>query len=254
MQMEYWLLVVGFFVVATVYSSVGFGGGSSYLALLALPVFSLTPAVIRPTALLCNIVVVAGSSWLFVTRHRIEFKTWLPYVLLSVPCAYIGGWWPISDKIFYLLLAATLIVSSLLLWIGNNTGFSRQEKKSHFAVKAILGGGIGLLSGLVSIGGGIFLSPVLHLLGWERAAVIAGISGLFILFNSIGGLAGQFTNSTIQFDAVFLMPILAAVIAGGQLGSRTGSMKFDAVMIRKVTAVIILIAALTILQTRLGWF
>jgi uncharacterized membrane protein YfcA len=252
--MEFFFLVAGFFVIAIVYSSVGFGGGSSYLALLALPVFALTPAIIRPTALLCNVVVVAGSSWLFVTRHRIGIKTWLPYVVLSLPCAYLAGRWPISDKFFYLLLSTTLIISSLLLWIGNSMRPFNPEQTGNPAVKSLLGGGIGFLSGLVSIGGGIFLSPILHLLGWEGAAVISGISSLFILFNSIGGLAGQITSGIGQIDIEFILPILGAVIAGGQIGSRLGSGRFDATMIRKVTSVIIFIAALTILQTRIGLF
>lgn len=252
--MEFIFIVAGFFVIAAVYSSVGFGGGSSYLALLALPVFSLTPAVIRPTALLCNIVVVTGSSWLFVTRHRIGIKTWLPYVVLSLPCAYLAGRWPISDKFFYLLLAATLIISSLLLWIGNSVRPFNHEQTGNPAVKSLLGGGIGFLSGLVSIGGGIFLTPILHLLNWETAAVITGISSLFILFNSIGGLAGQITSGIGQMDIAFILPILVAVIAGGQVGARLGSGRFDATTIRKVTSLIIFIAALTILQTRIGLF
>lgn len=252
--MEFWLLVLGFFIVATVYSSVGFGGGSSYLALLALPVFAFTPDVIRPTALLCNIVVVAGSSWLFVTRHHIQIKTWLPYVILSIPCAFIGGRWPISDRVFYLLLACSLLVSSVLLWRGTAIKTIFPLKDGSIFSKSVLGGAIGLLSGLVSIGGGIFLSPVLHLLRWESAATISGIASLFILVNSIGGLAGQISGGLTTIEPGFIVPILAAVICGGQLGSRIGSIRFDAVMIRKVTAVIIFIAALTVIQSRLELF
>jgi len=248
--MEYWILVAGFFLIALVYSSVGFGGGSSYLALLSLPVFALTPEVLRPTALLCNIAVVAGSSWLFVTRYRIALKKWLPYVVLSVPCAFIGGMWPLTELVFYLLLSSSLILSSIILWMGSPFHKDDEISEGSSLGKYILGGGIGFLSGLVSIGGGIFLSPVLHHLRWERAGVISGIASIFILVNSIAGLTGQFMSGAESLDLGFIIPILTAVIIGGQIGSRLGSKRFNAEIIRKVTSVIVLIAALTILQSR----
>lgn len=248
--MDYWILVAGFFLIAVVYSSVGFGGGSSYLALLSLPVFGLAPDILRPTALLCNIVVVAGSSWLFVTRYKISIKTWLPYVLLSVPFAFMGGWWPLTDLVFYLILASSLILSSIILWMGNPFHEDDELSEGPSWAKLGLGGGIGFLSGLVSIGGGIFLSPVLHHLRWERGGVIAGIASIFILVNSLAGLAGQYFSGAESLEPGFIIPILAAVIVGGQIGSRLGSMRFNATLIRKITAAIVLIAALTILQSR----
>lgn len=251
--MESWFLVVGFFLIAAVYSSVGFGGGSSYLALLSLPVFGLVPDVIRPVALLCNIVVVAGSSWVFIQRHQINVKTWIPYVVLSVPFAFLGGWWPISELVFYLILTFSLILSSIILWIGIVDADDFQNEGSGFA-KITLGAGIGLLSGMVSVGGGIFLSPVLHILRWEKAGVISGIASVFILVNSISGLAGQLAGGINMPDPSFVLPILLAVIAGGQVGSRTGSLRFNPELIRKVTAVIVLVAALTILQSKFEIF
>lgn len=248
--MEFYILLLFFFVIALIYSSVGFGGGSSYLALLALPVFAIAFPVIRSTALFCNIVVVTGGTIIFYKEGKLSFKEIWPYLISSIPMAYVGGFWPIKQDTFFILLGVTLLIVPFLLW------FQPQKADESFALKLpetnllkiIMGGGIGLLSGLVGIGGGIFLSPVLHFLRWSDAKRISALASVFILVNSIGGLAGQFKRGIPELRWEFLVPLLLAVLLGGQIGSRLGAKKFNPLYIKRITAIVILIAGLTVLK------
>lgn len=246
------LLVAGFFIIALVYASVGFGGGSSYLALLALPLFALAFPVIKSTALFCNIIVVTGGTYIFYREGKLRFREVWPYLITSVPAAYIGGFWPIRQHTFFVLLGATLVVVSVLLWFQperfNRTGEGMPENN---LTKSILGAFIGLLSGLVGIGGGIFLSPVLHFLKWSDARRISALASLFILVNSISGLAGLFQRGIPDLRWQFLVPLLLAVLAGGQIGSRLGARRFNPLYIKRITAVLILLAGLNILKDNL---
>ena len=247
MNTDLLILVISFAFIAMIYASVGFGGGTSYLALMGY--LAVDFQVMRPAALLCNIVVVTGGTYIFFRNHKLDLRKCLPFVLASVPLAYLGGYYPIKEKSFFIVLGIVLIIAALLLWFQN--AFQRQhEAKTHSnnnAVNIALGGGIGFLSGLVSIGGGIFLSPVLHLINWDEAKKISALASLFILVNSIAGLAGQLSRST-QIDWSFIWPLLIAVLVGGQIGSRLGASKFNPVIIKRVTAVLILIAGVNILN------
>ncbi len=251
--MESYILIALFFVVALIYASVGFGGGSSYLALLALPLFGLAFPVIRSTALFCNIVVVTGGTIIFYKEGKLIWKEVWPYLFSSVPMAYLGGFWPIQQDTFFVLLGLTLVVVPFLLWFqpeeyqkGSLAGVPETT-----AVKMILGAAIGLLSGLVGIGGGIFLSPCLHILRWSEPRKISALASLFILVNSMGGLAGQMNRGIPDMSWKFLLPLLAAVLVGGQIGSRLGARKFNPVYIKRITAVLILVAAINILKDHL---
>jgi uncharacterized protein len=251
--MEFYFLIVAFFIIALIYSSVGFGGGSSYLALLALPVFAIAFPVIRSTALFCNIIVVTGGIIIFYKEGKLSLKEAWPYLVSSVPLAYIGGFWPIRENTFFILLGITLVVVPFLLW------FQPPEKKEGEAhrlpetntLKIILGGAIGLLSGLVGIGGGIFLSPLLYMLRWSEPKRISAIASIFILVNSIGGLAGQFNRGIPELSWTFLVPLLFAVLIGGQIGSRLGARTFNPIYVKRITAVLILVAGLNILKDHL---
>ncbi|MEK6783225.1 MAG: sulfite exporter TauE/SafE family protein [Bacteroidota bacterium] len=251
--MEFYILLLSFFIIALIYSSVGFGGGSSYLALLALPVFALAFPVIRSTALFCNIIVVTGGVLIFYKEGKISLKEIWPYLVSSVPMAFIGGLWPIQQDTFFILLGCTLIVVPFLLW------FQPEDIQKEEAVmlpetnslKITLGAAIGLLSGLVGIGGGIFLSPILHIMRWSEAKRISALASLFILVNSIGGLAGQFKRGIPELSWQFLVPLLLAVLIGGQIGSRLGARRFNPLYIKRITAVVILIAGLNILKDHL---
>jgi uncharacterized protein len=251
--MEFYILLASFFVIALTYSSVGFGGGSSYLALLALPVFAIAFPVIRTTALFCNIIVVTGGTIIFYKEGKLSLKEAWPYLASSVPMAFIGGMWPIKESTFFVMLGITLVVVPFLLWFQPEKIQRSEEPKLDETnyLKMIIGGLIGLLSGLVGIGGGIFLSPILHILRWSDAKRISALASIFILVNSIGGLAGQFNRGIPNLSWQFLLPLLLVVLVGGQIGSRLGARKFNPIYIKRITAVLILIAGLNILKDHL---
>ena len=250
--MELYILVAAFFIIAMIYASVGFGGGSSYLALLALPFFELAFPLIRSTALLCNIIVVSGGTYLFWKEGKLRWTEVWPYLVLSIPAAYLGAFWPLRDQTSFILLGITLIIAAFLLW------FQPEQSTSHpttnhetNGTKIALGGGIGLLSGLVGIGGGIFLSPILHFLRWSDARRISALASLFILVNSMGGILGQMQRGFPEIPLTFLLPLLLAVFIGGQVGSRLGIRTFHPIYIKRITAVLILVAGINILKDHL---
>jgi uncharacterized membrane protein YfcA len=241
--MNIYILAACFFAIALIYSSVGFGGGSSYLALLA--VAGIARDVFQPAALMCNIVVVTGGVMIFYRSGALDLRRSWPFLIASVPMAFIGGVWRISDHYFFLLLGISLVLAAVFLWIQPvELG---KVKRGNVPFSLALGSGIGLLSGLVSIGGGIFLSPALHLIRWDEARRISALASVFILVNSISGLAGQFARSA-AIDWGFILPLLAAVLLGGQVGSRLGARKFNTLYIKRITAILIFLAGLNILK------
>ncbi|NJM26938.1 MAG: sulfite exporter TauE/SafE family protein [Bacteroidia bacterium] len=247
--MDYYLLIVAFFFIAMIYSSVGFGGGSSYLALMGTLALGFT--VFRPIALLCNIVVVTSGTIIFFRAGKINFRKVWPFIAMSVPMAFIGGYYPIRERTFFIILGITLIVAALLLWFQKAIEEMKTTWRSdNTPLNIALGGGIGLLSGVVSIGGGIFLSPVLHLMKWDEAKRISALASFFILVNSISGLAGQISQQA-DFDWSTTWPLLLAVFAGGQIGSRLGAQRFNPITIKRVTAAVILAAGINILRTHI---
>lgn len=243
MDSDLLILVLSFFIIALIYSSVGFGGGSSYLTLFAL--MGVHFEIIRPAALMCNIIVVTGGTYIFWKEGKLDLKKSWPFITASIPLAFMGGMWRIEESTFFVLLGVCLILASILLWFQPVP--LKDYKTENLWLNAGLGGGIGLLSGLVSIGGGIFLSPVLHLLNWDRAKKISALASFFILVNSISGLAGQITRAEV-IDWRFITPLLIAVFIGGQIGSRLGSRKFNPVYIKRITAGLILAAAIIVLR------
>ena len=185
------LLCVGFFIIATLYSSVGFGGGSSYLALLTL--FLSSFFAIRSIALVCNLVVVSGSTYLYFKHGHAKLKDFLPFIVTSIPMAFLGASFRLAEEVFFIILGGALIFSSLfLVWQTYTTKQDRMPKKYPPSMNYVIGGAIGLLSGLVGIGGGIFLAPVLNHLRWDTSIKIAALASFFILVNSISGLGDWF--------------------------------------------------------------
>lgn len=244
--MSIYTLVICFFIIALIYSSVGFGGGSSYLALLA--VAGIARDIFQPAALMCNIIVVTAGAIIFYRAGALDLRRSWPFLAASVPMAFLGGMWRIGDHSFFILLGASLVLASVFLWIQpENMGKVKADK---LAFNLGFGAGIGLLSGLVSIGGGIFLSPALHLMRWGEARKISALASVFILVNSIAGLAGQFARA-ISVDWKFIVPLLVAVFAGGQVGSRLGARTFNPLYIKRITAALILLAGLNILRDHL---
>ncbi len=269
MSSEILQLTALFFIIAAVYASAGFGGGSSYLAALSL--FAIPMTAMRSTSLMCNIIVVAGGTYIFWKNGYFKVEKILPLVLASVPMAFIGGRVLIKERTFFLLLGSCLVVAAVLMLLQNvfseknrppQYGSDFEEKIRDFEGKnansnpqngfsplknAIIGGLIGLLSGVVGIGGGIFLSPVLNLSRWDTPKNVAATASFFIFANSIAGLAGQFWQHKFVADWSLSLPLLLAVFVGGQVGSRFSALKINALRVRQVTAVLVFYAGANIL-------
>lgn len=247
MNVDLLILIIAFFLIAVIYSSVGFGGGSSYLALLA--VMALPFDIIRPTALLCNVIVVSGSTYIFWKSGALDLRKSWPFLFASIPLAFAGGMWRIQDETwFFILLGVCLMLAAVLLWLQPPAPAKKKFDDRYGTV--LLGGSIGFLSGMIGIGGGIFLAPVLNLLNWEDPKKISALASFFILMNSISGLAGQVTRNP-QLDWPFILPLLLAVFAGGQLGARMGARWFAPLYIKRVTALLIFVASWKILWDHL---
>jgi uncharacterized membrane protein YfcA len=241
-----WLLPL-FFVAAFVYSSVGHGGGSAYLAIMALtPTFA--SGTIRSTALALNIVVATAG---FISYHRarhFQVRLLLPFALFSIPAAYVGGLRLLSPRAFALTLGVTLLVSALRLVFLNRP----IEPRAHLSNRQLwiagpfIGAGLGMLAGMVGVGGGIFLSPVLLFLGWADAKKTAAVSAAFIVVNSISGLVAQTTKTAL--DWVLIAPLAVTVLVAGVIGSRLGANRFAPVWLQRLLAAVLAVAAYHLLK------
>ena len=213
------ILPILFFVTAILYSSVGFGGGSTYLALLL--IWEIPYYILPVIALGCNIIVVSGNSINYIKAGNLNLKLLTPYLIGSVPMAFIGGTLEIEKNIFEILLFFVLLISGLLL-LFNFKSYDDNENK-YKEVKYInslfIGSVIGILSGIVGIGGGIFLSPILFLLRAGLPKHIVTTSSIFILINSFAGIIGQLTKSYVLNDIIEYWYLLFFVLIGGQIGN-----------------------------------
>lgn len=243
------LLTIAFFITAFLYASVGFGGGSTYTALLAISGISIT--LVPVISLACNILVVSGNTLRYTRQKMYNFSKIWPLIILSIPAAWFGGSLPISEKLFIGLLAIALFIASLRLLSMRANVEPEGVREQSTILNAVIGGGIGFYSGLVGIGGGIFLAPVLYVLKWGSAREIAAASSLFILVNSISGLSGQLTkfSDLSSFSEVLsYWPLLLAVFIGGQIGNYLGVFRISEKWLRRLTGALILLVAL-----RLFW-
>ena len=217
------LLAAAFLVTALLYASVGFGGGSTYSALLALTGFDYR--VLPVLSLACNIVVVTGSSVRFARAGLTPWRGAIVLTAIAAPAALLGGLTPIGEGAFLTLLGASLVLTGLTLCVPETsvcpvTGEAEPMKAARYM--PLLAAPIGYLAGLVGIGGGIFLAPLLHLVRWNGARQVAATAAFFILVNSLFGLVGQLAkNGPDRFGEALAMglPLLLAVVVGGQIGS-----------------------------------
>lgn len=232
------LLAVAVLVVAALYASVGHAGASGYIAVMSL--LGMAPDEIKPTALVLNIVVASIGTWQFWRAGHFSWALFWPFALLSVPAAFVGGYLVLPNDALRILLGVVLLLSAARFFIKPPA--EREPGTPSRAVAITLGGGIGLLSGLTGTGGGIFLTPLLLFTHWARAQRAAAVSALFILLNSSAGLAG-YVSSNGEIPA-FAWVIVVAAAAGGAAGSYLGSRRLDAVVIKRVLALVLLIAGL----------
>lgn len=236
-----------FFLTGLTYAMAGFAGGSTYLALLAL--FQYPYGSIPKIALFCNLIVSAGGTWHFARAGHLKMHKILPFLVGSIPAAYIGGRIPIGKELFTLLLGLSLLAAATRLLMAGKAfeGLKSPDTKRAWMIGLPLGALLGFLSGLVGIGGGIFLSPLLLLLGWADVKEAAAAAALFILANSASGLAGQFAKSGLEESALHMLPLAMAAFAGGQIGSRLGAGRIPSIWLQRITAVLLLAVAAKLL-------
>ena len=232
------------FIIAMLYASVGHGGASGYLALMAW--FSFAPETMRPTALMLNLFVSLTAFLQYYRGGHFRWKLFWPFALASIPAAFIGGMLVIDAKLYKLILGILLLFSVVRL-AGMKFKESSNEKQQSLLTSFVIGALIGVLSGMIGIGGGIILSPVILLLHWGNMKQTAAVSALFIFVNSLAGLAGLFTRS-FQFSPEMVW-MIAIAFAGGLTGSYLGAIKFKGNLLRKVLAFVLLIAAVKLFFT-----
>ncbi len=230
-----------FFIISVLYSSVGHAGASGYLAVMALLAF--TPEAIKPTSLILNIVVALIASVKFIKAGYFDRKIFLAFVLTSIPLSFLGGQTDLSPKYFKLVAGIFLIISSLLLLMKQFIKPRETQIREMPRYLALgLGSVIGFFSGLIGVGGGIFLSPILIMANWAEIKKASGVAALFILVNSIAGLAGH-VSSLNRIDSNIIIWILA-VTAGGFLGSHFGTKKFNKRIITFCLSLVLMSAGL----------
>ena len=235
-----------FFLTAILYSSVGFGGGSTYLAILL--IWGVPYQIFPIIALCCNIIVVSGNCFNYIRVGNINFKLLTPYLFSSIPLAFIGGSLSIEKEVFEILLFLVLTIAGFLL-IFNFKSFEDEEKvfkKVPILFSSLIGGSIGFISGVIGIGGGIFLSPILLLIKAGKAKHIATISSLFILINSIAGLSGQLSKNFVLNELSYYWLILLLVFIGGQLGNFLNIKIFPPRLLVILTSILVLFVALRV--------
>ena len=232
---EYVLLGL-FFLIALFYSSIGFGGGSSYLAILSLVLTDFYE--IRTLALVLNVIVVTIGTIVFLRKRVFNWSLFWPFLLLSIPMAFFGAQLRLTEQVFFIILGIALILAAVAM-LAQSIIKKGRSTNLNSSKSMTLGGVIGMLSGLVGIGGGIFLSPTLNLMKWQNAVTVASLASFFILVNSLAGITGLVMNDTFQLNASFASGIIIAVMLGGLVGSQL-SIKMNLNIIRRLTAILVL--------------
>ena len=241
---QYWfILFPALFIVAFMYSSVGHGGASGYLALMAIVGFQQTD--MKATALLLNIFVSLIAFIQFYRAGYFHWKLFLPFAIMSIPAAFIGGMISVEPILYKKILGCLLLFPVLRLFgvFGKDSG---EIKETKLIISLFIGAVIGFLSGLIGIGGGIILSPVILLLHWGKMKETAAVSALFIFVNSVSGFSGQFIYG-ISFDPS-IYGMLAVALAGGFAGSYYGVHRFNTLLLRRLLAFVLLIASVKLLS------
>ncbi len=245
MTPDTWGLALAILAIAILYSTVGHGGASGYLAVMAL--FGVAPLMMRPTALTLNIVVASLAVFHFARGGWFSWRLFLPFAVTSIPAAAVGGAMTLPDPVYRWVVGGVLVVAAYQLARTAGSALEPGVKPPLMGVALLIGAGLGFLAGLTGVGGGIFLSPLLLTAGWAGAKETATASAAFILVNSIAGLVGHAVVAGGPPASVWLLVATAAV--GGTIGSRLGSGRFGGSTIRRLLAVVLLVAGMKFLLT-----
>jgi len=247
-------MAISFFIIALVYAAVGFGGGSSYTALLA--AFNTDYTILPIISLVCNVIVVTGGTWRHHKLGHIPWRRIWPLFATSVPMAWFGGQLLVNEHLFTIILGVALFTSGIaMLMQKHQTNNTAMTTSGSLLLMPIVGGILGTIAGMVGIGGGIFLAPILHIINWANSRNIAGICSSFILINSVAGLTGQFSklNSYSELSPILnYWPLFLAVLLGGQLGSFFGTKRLNLKTIKLITATLVLLVSIRILYQAWG--
>ena len=234
-----YFLAVLFFIVAFTYSSVGLGGGSSYTALMA--IFGISTFAMPMISLSLNLFVTSVGSYNFIRNKHAKTKLVLPFLISSIPLAYLGGSLKIPKEIFYWVLLISLVFVAVRIFIWQNTTIKFNiGQKEKIIISLIAGSVLGLVAGIVGIGGGIYLVPLILILGLGTEKEAAACGAIFIWLNSCSGLLSRLQHNSI--DLTNYIPLIVAVLAGGTLGSYMGSFKFSPKVMEKIIGAVILVA------------
>lgn len=231
------LLAAGMLVAAFAYASVGHGGASAYIAALALA--GVAPAEMRPIALLLNVLVSAIGTYKFQRAGYFRWRLFWPFAVVSIPLAFVGGAVALPGHAYRILVGGVLVYAAWQLWRSARAGDEMREVRELPIGRAMaIGASLGFLSGLTGVGGGIFLSPVLLMLGWAGTKQTSAVAAPFILVNSIAGLAGGFTMNAASLPA-YIWLLALAVLVGGWFGAEYGSRRFANPLVRQILAVVL---------------
>jgi uncharacterized membrane protein YfcA len=237
------LLLTCILFVAILYSSVGHGGGSGYIAVLAL--FSLEPAAFKPTALVLNILVSAVATFSFARAGHFSWRLFWPFAVASIPCSFIGGYINLPPHLYKPLVGIILLASACRLFFHTEQHVDMEIRQPPAPAALIFGALLGFLSGLVGVGGGIFLSPLLLFLKWGRAREVSAVAALFVLVNSVAGLLGHL--SSLRAVPHFVPMLAVAALIGGSIGAFLGSRRLPTAMVIRLLAVVMVIAGFKLL-------
>lgn len=237
------LISVLIFAAGLLYSSVGHAGASGYLAVMAL--FGLAPDVMKPTALVLNILVAIIATWHFFRAGYFSWKIFWPFAVSSIPFAFIGGALSLPGSVYKQVLGLILLFAAYRLFQYRHSEAADSVKPVPVLTAMLFGAGIGLLSGAIGVGGGIFLSPLLLFMGWAKTKQTAGVSAAFILVNSIAGISGHLSSVKFLPDAVY--PWAIAAVLGGIIGSHLGSQRFVNATLYRLLAVVLVFAGVKLM-------
>ena len=234
------LLAAGMLVAAFGYASVGHGGASAYIAAMAL--VGIAPAEMRPIALLLNVLVSSLGTWKFHRAGYFRWRLFWPFAVVSIPMAYLGGAIMLPGQAYKVLVGLVLLYAAWQLWRSGKSGEEMREvREPPLGGAMAIGAAMGLLAGLTGVGGGIFLSPLLLMLGWAGTKQTSAVAAPFILVNSIAGLAAGFVAKSAVLPS-YVWILAAAVLVGGWLGAEYGSRRFANPVVRRVLAIVLALA------------